>query len=214
MPTSQPPLFDSAADRAADTAPVTAADSAADTVAHAPLGGAAAVVAFWRDAGPARWFTKDAGFDQRFRERFHDLHFAAARRQLDGWLATAAGALALLLLLDQYPRNCFRGTGHMYATDPLARLFTRQALAQGLDQQVEPALRLFFYLPLSHSEDLADQERALALNAALGEPSRSHAQDHRDIVARFGRFPHRNAMLGRETTAEEAAFLKAGGFAG
>lgn len=175
---------------------------------------AARVVAFWRAAGPERWFAKDEAFDRDFRERFDGLHFAAARRACDGWIAGAEGALALLLLLDQYPRNSFRGTGHMYATDPLARMFARQALDAGLDRQVEAQLRVFFYLPLSHSEDLADQERALALNRALGEPYVHHAQGHRDIVARFGRFPHRNAMLGRASTAEEEAFLRAGGFAG
>nr|WP_145545563.1 DUF924 family protein [Variovorax boronicumulans] len=179
-----------------------------------PPAQAAAVVQFWRDAGSARWFAKDAAFDRQFRERFHDLHFAAAARRCDAWVATAEGALALLLLLDQYPRNSFRGTGHMYATDPLARMFCRQALDAGLDRQVPQDLRLFFYLPLSHSEDLPDQQRALALNRALGEPFASHAQGHLDIVARFGRFPHRNAMLGRETTVAEQAFLAEGGFAG
>lgn len=179
-----------------------------------PPAQAAAVVQFWRDAGSARWFAKDAAFDRQFRERFHDLHFAAAARRCDAWVATAEGALALLLLLDQYPRNSFRGTGHMYATDPLARMFCRQALDAGLDRQVPQDLRLFFYLPLSHSEHLPDQERALALNRALGEPFASHAQGHLDIVARFGRFPHRNAMLGRATTVAEQAFLAEGGFAG
>lgn len=179
-----------------------------------PPAEAATVVAFWREAGPAQWFAKDAAFDRRFRERFHELHFAAAARRCDAWMASAEGALALLLLLDQYPRNSFRGTGHMYATDPLARMYCRQALDAGLDRQVAQELRLFFYLPLSHSEDLADQQRALGLNRALGEPFASHAQGHLDIVARFGHFPHRNAMLGRPTTAAEQAFLAEGGFSG
>lgn len=182
--------------------------------AGVPLADAAAVVAFWRDAGPAQWFAKNADFDRRFRERFSALHLAAASRQCDHWVGTAEGALALLLLLDQYPRNSFRGTAHMYATDPLARLFCRQVLDAGLDQRVEPSLRLFFYLPLSHSEHLPDQQRALALNRALGEPFTSHAQGHLDIVARFGRFPHRNPILLRESTPDELAFLAAGGFAG
>jgi uncharacterized protein (DUF924 family) len=173
-----------------------------------------AVVGFWREAGPDRWFAKDEAFDAQFRERFHDLHFAAARRQCDGWMAEAEGALALLLLLDQYPRNAFRGTGHMYATDPLARMFAKRALDAHLDQQVEQDVRVFFYLPLSHSELLADQERALWLNRRLGAPYSEHAQEHLDVVARFGRFPHRNLMLGRETTEPEAAFLAAGGFSG
>ena len=179
-----------------------------------PRAEAATVVAFWREAGAARWFAKDAAFDRQFRDRFYDLHFAAAARRCDAWAAAAEGALALLLLLDQYPRNSFRGTGHMYATDPLARMFARAALDAGLDRQVAQELRLFFYLPLSHSEHMPDQQRALALNQALGEPFSSHAQGHLDIVARFGRFPHRNAMLGRQSSADEEAFLEAGGFAG
>jgi uncharacterized protein (DUF924 family) len=120
----------------------------------------------------------------------------------------------LLILLDQYPRNAFRGTGHMYATDSLARHFARLADAAGFADQVDPSLRLFFCLPFSHSEDLADQDRAVALNAALGAEARSHAEGHRDIVRRFGRFPHRNPMLGRETTEAESAFLRNGGFKG
>ncbi len=175
---------------------------------------AAAVIAFWRDAGPSRWFFKDEAFDRRFRERFHDLHFAAAARRCDHWAATAEGALALLILLDQYPRNAFRGTGHMYATDPLARRFARQAVAAGQHLQVDTALRLFFCLPFAHSEDLADQHESVRLNVGLGEEARHHAEGHRDVVQRFGRFPHRNAMLGRDTTPEEAQFLQEGGFAG
>lgn len=176
------------------------------------------VLEFWRDAGRAgQWFDKREAFDRRFREDFHDLHFAAARRELDFWAegeGAAQGVLALLILLDQYPRNAYRGTGHMYATDALARLFAKRALDAGLDTQVTADLRLFFFLPLSHSEDLADQHRAVALNRKLGEPFASHAQGHLDIVMRFGRFPHRNVILGRATTQEEADFLRHGGFAG
>ncbi|WP_374632170.1 DUF924 family protein [Ferrovibrio sp.] len=175
---------------------------------------ASGVVAFWREAGPERWFAKDAAFDAAFRDRFLDLHFAAARRECDGWMNSAEGALGLILLLDQFPRNCFRGTGHMYATDPLARRFAKQAMAAGLDAQVPADLRLFFYLPLSHSEDLADQEWAVELGRGLGEEPLSHAIGHRDIIKRFGRFPHRNPILGRETTPEEQVFLEGGGFAG
>ena len=171
------------------------------------------VVTFWREAGSKRWFAKDAAFDADFRARFFDAHLAAAARRLDTWAATAAGGLALVILLDQFPRNTFRGTAHMFATDPLARLFVRGALAARLDTQVEAGLRQFLYLPLMHSEDLVDQDRSVELYVTLGEAQR-YAQEHRDIIARFGRFPHRNAMLGRETTPEEKAFLDAGGFAG
>lgn len=172
------------------------------------------VITFWREAGPDAWFTKDAAFDARFRAAFYDDHFAAARRDLDSWTESADGMLALMILLDQFPRNCFRGTGHMYATDPLALALARVADARGDDARIDPALRVFLYLPYSHSEVLADQERAVELNRRIGAPYLDHAVGHRDVVAQFGRFPHRNALLGRETTQEERAFLEAGGFAG
>ncbi|OZI69816.1 hypothetical protein CAL24_23735 [Bordetella genomosp. 2] len=173
-----------------------------------------AVVRFWREAGPERWFRKDTAFDQAFRERFLDLHMAAARRELDHWESSAPGALALLILLDQFPRNAFRGTGHMYATDPLARYYTRRLLEAGHDARIETGMRVFCYLPLSHSESLDDQRQSVALQRQLGEPWLYHAEDHLRIVERFGRFPHRNALLGRDTTPEEQAFLDEGGFAG
>jgi uncharacterized protein (DUF924 family) len=172
------------------------------------------IVFFWRNAGFEKWFSKDEAFDAEFRGRFLDDHFAAARRARDHWTETAEGTLALLLLLDQLPRNCFRGTGHMYATDPLALHFALEALNKGFDQMVEKDLRLFFYLPLSHSENLALQERAVELNRAIGEETTKHAINHRDIVKRFGRFPHRNPVLGRATTLEEQKFLDEGGFKG
>lgn len=179
-----------------------------------PSADADAVIRFWRDAGPRKWFAKDAAFDAEFAERFAALHFAAARRELDHWAATATGALALLILLDQYPRNAFRGTAHMYATDPLARFYADRALAQGLDQQVDPDLLVFFYLPFEHSEDPQDQARSVELAQRLDPRSRDFAILHRDIIARFGRFPHRNPHLGRATTPEEQAFLDNKGFAG
>ena len=172
------------------------------------------VLSFWREAGPKRWFAKNAAFDSEFRERLLDLHFAAARRELDAWAGSAEGALALLILLDQFPRNAFRGSAQMYATDALARHFARIAVDAGLDRLIEPELRQFCYLPFEHSEDLADQERSVALSRALGPRHAKHALRHRDIIARFGRFPHRNALLGRDSTPEELAFLAAGGFAG
>ncbi|ANN77278.1 DUF924 family protein [Bordetella flabilis] len=175
---------------------------------------AAALIQFWRDAGPRKWFAKDAAFDAEFSARFMALHLAAARRELDAWADTPYGALALLILLDQFPRNTFRGTAHMYATDPLARMFARRAIAQGMDAQVEPALLPFFYLPLEHSEDPQDQEQSVLLAQRLDPRTRDFAVLHRDIIVRFGRFPHRNSHLGRETTAEEQAFLDQGGFAG
>jgi uncharacterized protein (DUF924 family) len=180
----------------------------------APVVEAAAVVAFWREAGPGLWFAKDSEFDRRFRERFLSLYEAAARGELDCWLATPDGALALVLLLDQFPRNAFRGTARMYATDASARRVAVAALDAGHDRAVNGQLQLFFYLPLGHSENLADQERSVALAERLGEPSLSHAKGHRDIIRRFGRFPHRNPILGRTMRPEEQQFLDGGGFAG
>ncbi len=172
------------------------------------------VVSFWQQAGKPMWYAKDAGFDRRFRERFLGAHEAATRGELDGWLASPDGALALLILLDQFPRNAFRGTAWMYASDAKAREIADRAIAAGHDRQVCFELRDFFYLPFSHSEDLADQERAVALIGELDEESVRYAACHRDIIRRFGRFPHRNAVLGRITTAEERIFLDQGGFAG
>lgn len=172
----------------------------------------AQVVAFWREAGPSKWFRGGDAFDAECRERFTAAHHAAARREFDDWSSSAEGALGLLLLLDQIPRNLFRDSGHAFATDGLARHFARRALDAGHDAAFEPALRAFFYLPFEHSEALADQDHSVALFAALGDANyRDYAVAHRDVIARFGRFPHRNAALGRDSTPEERAWLDAGG---
>ena len=128
------------------------------------------VVEFWQQAGPSLWFAKNKDFDRRFRERLLSTHEAAARGELDGWLAKPYGALALILLLDQFPRNAFRGTPRMYATDADARVAAAVAIDTGHDQAVPKDMRLFLYLPFGHSEDLADQERSVALARGLGEP--------------------------------------------
>lgn len=175
---------------------------------------AAEVIQFWRDAGAEAWFRKDEEFDSIFHGRFLDLHFAAARRELDDWLETPAGTLALMILLDQFPRNCFRGTGHMFATDPLALCFARLALAAGHAAHVDEDMRIFLLLPFEHSEDLADQDICVAETRSMDPELHKYAVVHHDVIARFGRFPHRNRVLGRETTAEEQVFLDEGGFSG
>jgi len=172
------------------------------------------VVEFWSNAGPDRWFTKDSAFDSMFHDSFRELHFAAARRELDHWAEHPDGSLALIILLDQFPRNCFRGTAHMFATDSLARHFANKAIEVGHDEKVDPELRVFLYLPFEHSENIADQYRSVELTQKLDESYMPYALEHRDIIQRFGRFPHRNPALGRETTLEEQAFLDSGGFAG
>lgn len=172
------------------------------------------VVTFWHDAGPERWFAKDDAFDAEFCARFLAAHEAAAAGRLDQWMETAGGALALMILLDQFPRNAFRDRARMFATDAQAMLLADQAIAAGHDLAVDPALRVFFYLPFEHSEALADQDRAVSLITPLGGEVLRYAEIHRDVIERFGRFPHRNKILGRQSTPEELEFLAAGGFAG
>ena len=190
-----------------------------DPVNSAPMKAAPAgtttardVIGFWREAGYRQWFGGGAAFDRECETRFLDAHFAAARRELELWMADAEGALALLVLLDQIPRNVFRGNAHAWAADPLARHYASRALDAGFDQQVDADLRLFFYMPFEHSESLADQERSVALHRTLpGKDADAWAVKHYDVIAKFGRFPHRNAALGRVSTPEEQAYLDAGG---
>jgi uncharacterized protein (DUF924 family) len=173
------------------------------------------VLAFWRAAGPDKWFKKDSALDSEITARFSDTWRAAAAGHLSSWAEVAEGALALVIVLDQFPRNMFRGEARAFATDALARGVADCAIARGFDQAVPAAERTFFYLPFEHSENLADQERAIALFRATGDADLlKWAQLHADIILRFGRFPHRNMVLGRATTREEEAFLDAGGFAG
>lgn len=173
------------------------------------------VLAFWRAAGPERWFEPDDAFDAAIREWFAATYEDAAAGLLSVWENSPEGALALVIVLDQFPRNMFRHSARSYAADPLAREITRRAIAKGFDQRFPVPERSFFYLPFEHSEELADQERAVALMRATGDADLlKWAELHADIVRRFGRFPHRNAILGRTATPEEQAFLDSGGFSG
>jgi uncharacterized protein (DUF924 family) len=167
-----------------------------------------AVIAFWQDAGPERWFRSDAQFDALCLRTFEALWLKAVAGELDDWRQTPEGALALVLLLDQFPRNMFRATAKAYASDSRARDVASDALARGFEKHVPPALRRFFHLPFSHSEDAADQERAVRLAEASGEPDAlKWARHHRDVIARFGRFPHRNAILSRDSTPAEQEWM-------
>ena len=173
------------------------------------------VVAFWSAAGPDKWFAKSDAFDAEIRENFLAIYDAAAAGRLATWEATPDGALALLIVLDQFARNMFRGSPRTFAADPLARTVADRAIARGFDQAVAPLERQFFYLPFEHSEAIADQERGVALFRATGDAEMlKWAELHADIIRRFGRFPHRNAVLGRATTPQEQAFLDADGFKG
>lgn len=173
------------------------------------------VLTFWREAGPEKWFKKDTAFDDTIRTRFLETYEAAAAGKLAEWEQTADGALALTLVLDQFPRNMFRNDARTFAADPIARAVAGRALARGFDRELPITDQQFFYLPFEHSEALADQERCCALFAATGDAEiLKWAKLHADIIRRFGRFPHRNKVLGRVTTPEEQAFLDEGGFAG
>ncbi|MDF2096515.1 DUF924 family protein [Aquibaculum arenosum] len=168
------------------------------------------VLAFWFAPGrEVQWFVRSDAFDAQVEETLGSAYRQAQEGGFNHWAREARGALALILLLDQVPRQLHRGSPEAFVCDARARTITEAALAAGQDQELGPAERLFLYLPLEHSEDLADQERAVALISALGDDEWTrYAVIHRNIIARFGRFPHRNAALGRQTTAEEAAFLQ------
>ena len=175
----------------------------------------AEIVSFWSEAGADKWFEQDESFDQAIRLRFLLTYEAAANGELIAWEENVEGALALVLLLDQFPRNMFRGDARAFATDALARAVADRALARGFDQATDLALRPFFYLPFMHSEALIDQDRSVSLYEALGETEQlRYATEHRDVVQIFGRFPHRNRALAREPTPAEQAFLGADGFGG
>ena len=174
-----------------------------------------AVLAFWRNAGQDKWFNKDTAFDDSVRARFIDTYEAAAAGKLNGWEDTPESSLALVIVLDQFPRNMFRGSARAFAADRLARAVATRAIERGFDRAMPLPDRQFFYLPFEHSELIEDQERSCDLVAATGDAELlKWAQLHADIIRRFGRFPHRNASLGRVTTPEEQAFLDGGGFAG
>jgi uncharacterized protein (DUF924 family) len=173
------------------------------------------ILAFWREAGRERWYTKDAAFDADVRSRFFELWQKAAAGELSSWETSDAGALALVIILDQFPRNMFRDDVRTYSTDRQALDVANRAIMRGVDQRIEPVLLEFLYMPLMHSEQLSDQQRCVELFRTTGDTDNlGYAQDHADIIRRFGRFPHRNRILGRTTTAEEQAFLDSGGFSG
>jgi uncharacterized protein (DUF924 family) len=173
------------------------------------------VLAFWLAAGPHCWFTHDDAFDLEIRTRYQRIHKDASAGLLSGWESTPEGALALTIVFDQFSRNIFRGSARAYATDRFARSVASRAIARGFDQQIKMPARTFFYLPFEHSESSTDQEFCLSLLAATGDAELLQwAKLHADTIRRFGRFPHRNAALGRITTPEEQAFLANGGFSG
>ena len=173
------------------------------------------ILAFWREAGPARWYKRDAAFDAAIRSHFLPLWQKAAAGGLSSWETSDDGALALVIVLDQFPRNMFRGDIRTYSSDALARQVASRAIARGADLRVDGSLLEFLYLPFMHSEHLSDQQRCIELFRKAGNAENlRYAEDHADIIRRFGRFPHRNRIVGRTTTSEEQTFLDQGGFSG
>lgn len=168
------------------------------------------ILAFWfSDRARPHWFAPDAAFDAEVRRLLASAHDQAARGRHDAWRAAPEGCLALVILLDQVPRNIFRGSARAFASDPLALAVTRHALAQGFDLALSDPQRLFLYLPLEHAEDPAAQDQCVHLFAERTRVPEwlDYAEKHRNIIRRFGRFPHRNRILGRVSTPDEEAFL-------
>ncbi len=173
------------------------------------------VIAFWRKAGPDKWFKKDAEFDRAIAERFSHLHEEAAAGRKNDWAKTAEGTLALILVLDQFSRNMFRDDPRAFAQDVMASDLARQAIAAGFDKEIPEDLAAFLHMPFMHSERIADQARCVLYFHSNGQQEGlRYARIHEDAIRRFGRFPHRNAVLGRHTTPCEQAYLDDGGFAG
>ena len=171
------------------------------------------VVAFWRAAGPDLWFAENPAFDTEIRARFLWTYEVAAGGGQAVWEEAPESTLALLIVLDQFSRNIFRGLARAFATDPHARMVANGALARGFDQGVERLLRIFFYLPFEHAETMADQERSLALFRAYGDPDHlKYAEEHADVIRQFGRFPWRNIALGRTSTPAEIKYLRDHGY--
>ena len=168
----------------------------------------AEVLHFWFEDYPKDWFAKSPGFDAIVRSRFLELHQAAAIGHLAHWADEPPSCLALVIVLDQFPRNMFRGEARAFATDTLARAAARVILQRGWDQQMPQAEQLFAYLPFEHSESLDDQNLACELMQHFDAEQLRYAIRHREIIERFGRFPHRNGLLGRESTAAEIEFLR------
>lgn len=174
-----------------------------------------AVLTFWEEAGFEGWYKKDDNFDADIRSTFGALHETARDGLLDHWSETPRGALALIIVLDQFSRNLFRNNSRAFENDSKAVAVARRAIAKGFDEEIEMPLKQFFYLPFEHSEKPEDQAECIRLFKQTGDKEAlKWAKIHADIIAQFGRFPHRNEILGRESTAAEEAFLKDGGFAG
>ena len=168
------------------------------------------VIDFWfEESEPSQWWIKDEEFDQLIRDRFSEVHEKASKCELFEWRESPEGRLAEIIVLDQFSRNMFRGTPKAFSQDPMALILAQESLSLGIDTLLEPRMRGFLYLPLMHSESLVIHEKAEAVYRQLGEPSGlEYELKHKTIIQRFGRYPHRNEILGRDSTDEELEFLK------
>lgn len=166
------------------------------------------IIAFWfKECKPAQWFTKSAAFDRRVRKRFMKTYSQVVQGKTAEWRKTPRGRLAEIIVLDQFARNMFRGTSQSFAHDALALALAQEAIRARADKKLSPIMRRFLYMPFMHSESKAIQKQSLALFASVGETR--YARDHKKIIDRFGRFPHRNRALGRTSTIAERKFMRA-----
>ena len=177
------------------------------------------MISFWCDAGPKAWFRRAPSFDEAIRTFFESAHLEASRGGFEAWRENSEGALALVLLLDQFPRNLYRSSAHAFATDPMARDIADGALRSGFDESTPALLQPFFYLPFEHHEDPSSQVRSVRLFRMHAERTSEtsylrFAELHAQLIERFGRFPHRNRLLGRRSTPQELKYLAGGGFKG
>jgi len=183
------------------------------TDAHSPT--PVEILTFWREAGRDRWYMRDDAFDAELRHRYLELWRKASTGELSSWEGSDEGALALTIILDQFPRNMFRDDVLAYSSDMMARDVAGRALDRGVDALIDPGLREFLYMPFMHSEHLPDQQRCIELfRRSSNADNLKYAEEHAAIIRRFGRFPHRNRILDRTMTPDEQAFLDAGGFSG
>ncbi len=173
------------------------------------------ILNFWIDAGPEKWWRKDAKFDAEINSRFGALYEQACAGKLDNWASEPESALALIILLDQFSRNLHRNSPRAFAQDAKCAALVHQLIDAGMDRQMPEKIAEFCYMPLMHSEQLQDQETCLHEMKRTGKQGNiKAAKEHLEIIEKFGRFPHRNPVLGRDTTPEEKAFLDGGGFSG
>lgn len=173
------------------------------------------IIKFWKDAGTEKWFKRDEDFDQQIRSKFGEALSLAEQGKIDAWSDTAEGCLALILVLDQFSRNLYRDSPKAFANDEKATALARHGLASDYASRVDQEIAYFMFMPLMHSESIVDQHQSVALQHQYGGPGNLRAaREHLEIIRRFGRFPHRNRVLQRNTTPEERNYLDAGGFSG